>query len=190
MPLSKIQAESMNLADNYAFTGTVSGASGLVKLNTTDITSATATLSFDNTLITDTYDKYILSYQGLKCVTDAVYFRARFSTDNGSSFETGTFSYGYHYTTLGSASSVGSGSTKSNYTLTDYAMGNDANYPYNGTFHIDALRDSLSSFIAPYQEKLNMDNDVAVQQATQAFLDAGIITHDGTNLVFNKPRTY
>ena len=115
---------------------------GLVKLNTTDITSATATLSFDNTLITDTYDKYILSYQGLKCVTDAVYFRARFSTDNGSSFETGTFSYGYHYTTLGSASSVGSGSTKSNYTLTDYAMGNDANYPYNGTFHIDALRDS------------------------------------------------
>ena len=33
-----------------------------------------------------------------------------------------------------------------------------------------------------------MDNDVAVQQATQAFLDAGIITHDGTNLVFNKPR--
>ena len=35
MPLSKIQSESMNLADNYAFTGTVSGASGLVKLNTT-----------------------------------------------------------------------------------------------------------------------------------------------------------
>jgi hypothetical protein len=28
MPLSKIQAESMNLADNYAFTGTVSGAGG------------------------------------------------------------------------------------------------------------------------------------------------------------------
>jgi len=115
---------------------------GLVKLNTTDITSAQATLTFDNTLITDTYDKYILSYQGLKPVTDAVYFRARFSTDNGSTFETGTFSYGYHYTTLGSASSVGSGSTKSNYALTDYAMGNDANYPYNGTFHIDALRDS------------------------------------------------
>jgi len=28
MPLSKIQSESMNLADNYAFTGTVSGAGG------------------------------------------------------------------------------------------------------------------------------------------------------------------
>ena len=28
MPLSKIQAESMNLADTYAFTGTVSGAGG------------------------------------------------------------------------------------------------------------------------------------------------------------------
>ena len=34
MPLSKIQAESMNLADTYAFTGTVSGASGLIKIST------------------------------------------------------------------------------------------------------------------------------------------------------------
>ena len=32
---------------------------GLVKLNTTDITSSTATLVFNNTLITDTYSIYI-----------------------------------------------------------------------------------------------------------------------------------
>ena len=31
MPITKIQAESMNLADTYAFTGTVSGA-GVVRL--------------------------------------------------------------------------------------------------------------------------------------------------------------
>ena len=30
MPLSKIQSESLNLADNFAFTGTVSGAGGKV----------------------------------------------------------------------------------------------------------------------------------------------------------------
>ena len=56
---------------------------GLVKLNTTDITSATATLTFDNTLITDTYDKYIIAYQGLSPATNSVYFRSRYSTDNG-----------------------------------------------------------------------------------------------------------
>ena len=36
MPLSKIQSESMNLADNYAFTGTVSGAGGGKLLQTID----------------------------------------------------------------------------------------------------------------------------------------------------------
>jgi len=55
----------------------------------------------------------------------------------------------------------------------------------------DALRDSLSSFIAPYQDILNKNNDVAVQQATQAFVDSGIITYDNNNrnLIFHKPRT-
>ena len=39
MALSKIQAESMNLADTYAFTGTVTGTSALVKISTTTISS-------------------------------------------------------------------------------------------------------------------------------------------------------
>lgn len=117
-------------------------AGGLVKLNTTDITSSTATVTFDSSLITDTYSKYILEYEGLKPATDNVLWRSRYSTDNGSSFETGTFSYGYHYSTLGAASSGGSGNTKSNYASNDWAAGNDANYPYNGTLFIDGLRDS------------------------------------------------
>ena len=33
---------------------------GIIKLKTTDITTNTATLVFDNTLITDNYDKYIV----------------------------------------------------------------------------------------------------------------------------------
>lgn len=115
---------------------------GLVKLNTTDITSSTATLTFDNTLITDTYDKYIMAYQGAKPVNDAVYLRSRYSTDNGSSFVTGTFSYGYNYGTMGSGSASGSGTTKSNYAESSFGAGNDANYPYNGIFYIDGLRDS------------------------------------------------
>jgi len=119
-------------------------AGGLVLLNTTDVTSATATVTFDSSLITDTYSKYILEYEGLKPVTDNVAFRSRYSTNNGSSFITGTFNYGYQYTALGAASTGGSGNTKSNYAVNDYAAGNNANHQYAGTFHINGMRDSGS----------------------------------------------
>ena len=39
MPLSKIQAESMNLADTYAFSGTVSGVGTHTLLNSTTLSS-------------------------------------------------------------------------------------------------------------------------------------------------------
>ena len=117
-------------------------AGGLVKLNTTDITSSTATLTFNNTLITSTYDKYILEYTGLKPVTDGVTWRGRFSTDNGSSFITGSYVYGYNSTFLGTASQTGSGSSKTDYILSDYLHGNDANYPSNGTFRFEGFQDA------------------------------------------------
>ena len=49
MALSKIQAESMNLADTYAFTGTVSGASALT---VADQRRLTATFSTDSATVT------------------------------------------------------------------------------------------------------------------------------------------
>ena len=93
---------------------------GMVKLNTTDITSSTATLVYNNSLITSNYDKYIMEYTMLKPVTDATYFRPRFSADNGSSFITGTYNYGYSSTRMGAASHSGSGSTKSDYVAVSY----------------------------------------------------------------------
>ena len=65
MPLSKIQAESMNLADTYAFTGTVSGAGGLVKLLNTTASSGASEYIVDSTYINSTYDNYkiIAGYQ-------------------------------------------------------------------------------------------------------------------------------
>ena len=57
MALTKVQADGINLADTFAFTGTVSGAdNGLVKLARQDITSATSAITFDN--ITSTHDSY------------------------------------------------------------------------------------------------------------------------------------
>ena len=117
---------------------------GIIKLKTTDITTNTATLVFDNTLITDNYDKYIVEYTGLKPSSDTVYARWRFSSDNGSSFLTGTFNYGYRYTKLGAASHSGSGTTKSNYAESSFGNGTDANYPDHGQYTFSAFRDSNS----------------------------------------------
>ena len=55
----------LDLSADYAFSGTVTGVGGLVKLNTTDITSSTASLVFNSSLITSTYDKYIMEYLSL-----------------------------------------------------------------------------------------------------------------------------
>ena len=118
---------------------------GMVKLSTTDITSATPLLTFDNTLITDNYDKYIISYQGLNPVTQGAKLRSRYSTDNGSSFETGTFNYGYQYSRLGASAAAQNGSTKTDYALSDFSNHSTIADHSSGMFSIDGLRDATLS---------------------------------------------
>jgi hypothetical protein len=89
MPLSKIQAESMNLADTYAFTGTVSGAGELVKLLTQSGVSAASSYDIDSTYINSTYDDYYFILKGTLSATGNLY--ARFFT-SGSVVTT---DYGY-----------------------------------------------------------------------------------------------
>ena len=83
MALSKIQAESMNLADTYAFTGTVSG-SGYDLLNTVTANND-ANVTFNSTYITSNYKKYIVSVIDLVPSTDAQHLKFLASTDDFSS---------------------------------------------------------------------------------------------------------
>ncbi len=73
------------------------GAS-LVLLNTTTISSAVASVSFDNTLITTTYNAYKVIIQGVACTTDDFDLHAQFSRNNGASKF--TFVTGYEYYAL------------------------------------------------------------------------------------------
>ena len=57
MALSKIQAESMNLADTFAFTGTVTGT-GLELLATIDATPNATTYEF--TMDYDDYNNFLI----------------------------------------------------------------------------------------------------------------------------------
>ena len=104
MPLSKIQAESMNLADTYAFTGTVSGTGGLVLLSRQVVSSAVSEVVFNNTLITSTYDDYLLRMNAVVPVTDTANQRFQTSGDNGSSFDTNWYSNSIYVRITDSAS--------------------------------------------------------------------------------------
>ena len=117
MALSKIQAESMNLADTYAFSGTVSGTSDLVKVasSTTPQTSITAfTLDLPTT---DDFShlKCFIHGVGVSGTEDSWSLQARDASDN--SYRTGAsdyrfvFSYGYVNTTSSTSGITSNGDT-------------------------------------------------------------------------------
>ena len=84
MPITKIQAESMNLADTYAFTGTVSGTNGAWNLLNTQDASSSSTVAFTSTHITDDYNHYVVVQEDIVFSIDGADGRLRYSTDNGS----------------------------------------------------------------------------------------------------------
>ena len=86
MALTKVQAEGVNLADNFAFTGTVSG-SGMNLLLSNTISSAVAQYDISSTYINSTYDSYII-YATLLPASDNVFLKSRVFV--GGSIQTGT----------------------------------------------------------------------------------------------------
>ena len=100
MALSKIQAESMNLADTFAFTGTVSGAGNFSKVSGTSSTgTAQATdltaLTIDLPVTTDfEYLKLILRLRAE--TTSEQYWHMTVRNDATNSYLTGASDYKYH----------------------------------------------------------------------------------------------
>jgi len=100
MALSKIQAESMNLADTYAFTGTVSGAGDAndVKLISSGSIPDSSTITFNTSNFPSTYRSHLMilelrrpsgSYNGGQ-------IRIEYSANNGSSYVTGICNYSFY----------------------------------------------------------------------------------------------
>lgn len=84
MALSKIRSESVDLTDDYAFTGTVSGAGSLILLNKVTLdNSTTASVTFDETYINATYDNYYITIHWHN-VTDSNKLAARFLETGGT----------------------------------------------------------------------------------------------------------
>tara|TARA_R100001460_G_scaffold90428_1_gene132000 strand:- start:189 stop:1241 length:1053 start_codon:yes stop_codon:yes gene_type:complete len=70
-------------------------AGSLVKLASTTVSSSTALVAFDNTIITSAYDNYYITLQNVIPVSSNMDLRARCSIDNGSNFLTHECSYNY-----------------------------------------------------------------------------------------------
>tara|TARA_R100001129_G_scaffold37596_1_gene25287 strand:- start:480 stop:1067 length:588 start_codon:yes stop_codon:yes gene_type:complete len=71
MALTKVQAEGVNLADTFAFTGTVTGT-GMDLLLDATISSAVSEYDISSTYINSTYDNYYLDASLLPATDDAV----------------------------------------------------------------------------------------------------------------------
>lgn len=91
MALTKVQADGINLADTFSFTGTVTGTQGLVKLSTTTVSSAVA--SVDLTGMSSTYDFYQCHFT-LTAATDNVNVFVRFIDSGGSAISSSAYGGG------------------------------------------------------------------------------------------------
>jgi len=81
---------------------------GLVKLHSETISSATAAVAFDNNYITSTYDNYKLICYGLSSASDNQDIGMRMSVDNGSNFATHVGCWNYTQINTGTDNTTGS----------------------------------------------------------------------------------
>jgi len=82
MALSKIQSESMNLADTYAFTGTVSGTpQDMVKIYSIDVSVAATSIDFET--LPTTYNNFCVQVGDFEPSSNGAGLRVRFKTSGG-----------------------------------------------------------------------------------------------------------
>ena len=88
-----ITSDKINLANNFAFTGTVTGASDVVLVDTKTISSGSANIDFTSG-IGSTYDFYQFHIINVDVSADTN-LQLRYSTDGGSSFVSDSNTYEY-----------------------------------------------------------------------------------------------
>jgi len=99
MALTKVQADGINLADTFAFTGTVTG-SGMNLLLDATISSPIAEYDISSTYINSSYNAYIIQAEFLP-VVDSVYFYSQVFV--GGTIQTGNI-YGREMGAMSSGS--------------------------------------------------------------------------------------
>lgn len=99
----------LNLADNYAFTGTVTGAgetNDMKLLSSVDASSGTSAIIFNSSVVTSTYKHFYIIGHRIYGSTNSVHFQLSVSSDNGNNFSNDC-KRGQVYRNLYSGSSFG-----------------------------------------------------------------------------------
>lgn len=129
MALTKVQADGINLADTFAYTGTVTGTQGLVKISSTTVSSAVA--SVDLTGMSSTYDFYQCHFT-LTAATDQAGVFVRFIDSAGSALAGSA--YGGGLSNEGGGELVSTNSTNSMEIAS--SVGSDTNETVSGILFI------------------------------------------------------
>jgi len=169
MALSKIQPASMDLTDNYAFTGTnsISGAGDIEETKLATLTaSSSSTLSFTSS-IDNTYNIYKFRFINIHPATNNVYFQFQCSTDSGSNYNTtvtSTWNAAFHNENDGSAGAeYGTGNDQAQGTSFQYlsqTTGNENDESCAGELFL--FDPSSTTFVKHFMARLDnyISNDV------------------------------
>jgi len=124
----------------------VSVNNGLELLATTTI-SSDASISFDSSLITDTYKSYKLILQNIRVATDNVYILVQVSSDNGSNYITSGYSRMIYYilSTGSPGSASGDGNKSGFYANGSFAVGNDTGEGLDSDVTLFGLRSTTTA---------------------------------------------
>ena len=172
MSKTVITAESMNLADTYAFSGTVTGTNTAVQLLSTVTISGTSTTNIDfNGLFSSDYDHYKIYIDRCTPITGDAKLYLRFFTAAGI-----ITSSSYVHLAAGSTRNISSDASGNSYNagegtamILNGAGGsnNDDTYSMNYEF---TLRDPLNT--TSYKQ-IKMSNSVISENATEYWTNTG-----------------
>lgn len=146
MALSKIKASSVDLTDDYSFTGTVSGAGSLNLIETKTISSGQTNVDWTSG-ISSSYDMYMWHVIDVDISNDSN-FQIVVSTDGGSSFITGAGEYDYAVRGYDATNSFGTSVTTTdthiNATFSGSLPDDSATHPLNLIIYMASHSSSIA----------------------------------------------
>ncbi len=188
MALSKIQAESMNLADTYAFSGTVSGTQGLVLLQTVTASNDTTVTVGSSSLFTSTYKVYQIHCLNVHPTNNTVEFRCRMSK-GGSVITASEYEYARHQVTFNSTSGVVRGSNSDGIVNLAESVGNADRRHVSGVHTLynpagTTFRKLVNFYSASVDVNANFANNVGVyaHEGTEGAIDGMQFFFAGGNI--------
>ena len=166
--LSKIKSPAVNLADTFAFSGTVTGfdKTPLTLLSTFTSDGSDATASFTSG-IDSTYKEYLFVFNNIHPETNNVYFSFQCSIDSGSNYNvavTSTWFAAYHNENDGGAAiEYGAGNDQAQATAFQYlsqTTGNENDESCSGIFRL--YNPSSTTFVKHFMARTDnyISNDV------------------------------